>query len=92
MKERSDFLRMLRWIILVGRDLLVISETPGLSMERCVQVSERERKVAPAWSNGRAEKAIGVLQTAETACRRYISIKNIWDMILIELQHIQRGK
>lgn len=92
MKERSDFLRMLRWIILVGRDLLVISATPGLSMERCVQVSEREREVAPSWSNGRAEKAIGVLQTAETACRRYISIKNIWDMILIELQDIQRGK
>lgn len=92
MKERSDFLRMLRWIILVGRDLLVISATPGLSMERCVQVSERERRIAPSWSNGRAEKAIGVLQTAETACRRYISIKNIWDMILIELQHIQRGK
>ena len=92
MKDRKDFLRLLRWIILVGRDLLVISTMPELSMERCIQVFVRERKVAPYWSNGRAEKALTILETAETGCRRYISIKNIWDMILIELQHIQRGK
>ena len=82
---------MLRWIILVGRDLLVISEMPELSMERCKQVSERERKAAPYWKGDAAEKAIQVLQKAELGARRYISTKNTWDMILIKLQYIQRG-
>ena len=36
-------------------------------------------------------RALAVLQKAESACRRYIFTKNICDMILIQLQHIQKG-
>lgn len=89
--ERRDFSRLLRWILLVGRDIMILSDIPHSSLIRCRQVEDRMRKVAPYWDKGRSERAIAVLQKAMLGCRRYISVKNIWDMILIELHHIQRG-
>lgn len=89
--ERKDFLRLLRWILLVGRDIMVMSDVGDISFARCNQVEERLRKVAPYWGEGRAQKALDVLQTAELACRRNISVKNIWDMVAIRLSHIKRG-
>lgn len=90
-KDRQEFLRMLRWIMLVGRDIMVLSETGNSSMARCISVVQREQALAGEWNAGRGEKAVQVLKTAETAVSRYINIKNVWDMILIELEHIQKG-
>ena len=60
---------------------MVMSDVGDISFARCNQVEERLRKVAPYWGEGRAQKALDVLQTAELACRRNISVKNIWDYI-----------
>ena len=90
-KERQEFLRMLRWIMLVGRDIMVLSETGNPKLARCISVVEREANLASSWDRGRGEGAMKILKTAETAVSRYINIKNVWDMILIELSHIQKG-
>lgn len=90
-KDRQEFLRMLRWVMLVGRDIMVLAETGNPKLARCVSVVEREKNLAPAWNRGRGEAAMKILKTAETAVSRYINNKNVWDMILIELVHIQKG-
>lgn len=89
--ERKDFLRRLRWIRLVGCDIMVIAETGDASLSRCGSVAGREASLASFWDRGRGEEAMGVLQTAETAVSRYINSKNVWDYILISLEHIQKG-
>ncbi len=89
--ERKDFLRMLRWIRLVGRDIMVIAETGEASLARCVSVADRESRISSAWAMGRGEKAMDILKDAETAVARYINTKNVWDYILISLEHIQKG-
>ena len=90
-KEREDFLVLLRWVIIIGRDLMIGAETTDDQLEKCMQWSDREKRLLKYWTDGRAIEALAVLQKAESACRRYISTKNIWDMILIQLQHIQKG-
>ena len=91
-QDRKEFQKLLRWMFWIGRDLMVISEAPGAVMERCRQVAGRERAVAPLWGDGKAEKALEVLKAADAARSRYISIKNIWDMILVSLIRIQEGR
>lgn len=91
-KDRHDFLKSLRWISLVGRDIMVLSETGDVSLVRCASVSSREERIAPRWSGGRGEEAMKFLKLAETAVARYINTKNVWDVILIELTHIQKGE
>lgn len=90
-KDRKEFLKILRWIILVGRDIMILSETGNLSLARCVSISHREMEVASYWKDGKGEDALNVLITAKNAVSRYINIKNVWDMILINLEHIQKG-
>mgnify|MGYP002516891941 FL=1 len=90
-KDRDEFLRMLRWMILVGRDIMVLAETGNSSLARCISVVRREQTLAGHWKDGRSEEALTVLKTAETAVSRYINMKNIWDMILIQLEHIRKG-
>ena len=89
--ERKDFLRMLRWIRLVGRDIMVIAETGDSSLARCASVAPQMSRVSSSWGGGRGETAMEVLKTAETAVARYINTKNVWDYILISLEHIQKG-
>ena len=91
-KDRKDFLKMVRWISLVGRDIMVLAETGDPSLVRCRSMAGREEALAPHWSQGRGEEAVKVLKTAETAVSRYINIKNVWDMVLIELEHLQKGE
>lgn len=89
--DRKEFRRMLRWMVLIGRDLLILAEANRPDLVRCRQLLDRETRLAPAWKDGRAEAALQVLSQAEAANRRYISIKNIWDMVLISLIHIRKG-
>ena len=91
-KERKDFLKMLRWILLVGRDIFILAETGNSSALRCVTVAAREERIAPFWQGEKGESALQALKTAETAVAHYINIKNIWDMILITFEHIQKGE
>lgn len=91
-KERKDFLKMLRWILLVGRDIFILAETGNSSALRCVTVAARGGKDCPLLAGGKGEAALQALKTAETAVARYINIKNIWDMILITFEHIQKGE
>lgn len=91
-KERKDFLKMLRWILLVGRDIFILAETGNSSALRCVTVAAREERISPFWQGEKGEAALQALKTAETAVARYINIKNIWDMILITFEHIQKGE
>ncbi len=90
-KERKDFLRLFHWITLVGRDIMVMAETGNPALARCISVREREQALAPYWGNGRCDEVMKVCKTAETAVSRYIGLKNIWDMILIQLEHIRKG-
>lgn len=91
MKDRKAFLRKLRWITLVGRDLMLLADTGDARFARCVSVAGREAAVAPLWNEGRGEAALSVLEQANTAVSRYLNIKNIWDMVLLSLEHIRKG-
>lgn len=90
-KERNDFLRMLRWVMLIGRDIMVLSETRNPSLARCVSMADREQALEAHWNQGRGEQALEILKTAEVAVSRYINTKIVWDMILLNLEHIQKG-
>jgi len=91
-KDRYEFLKALRWISLVGRDIMVLSQTGNASLVRCAPIFEKEWKISTYWSGGRGEEAMKVLKIAETAVARYINTKNVWDFIIIELTHIQKGE
>ena len=90
-KDRDEFHQMLRWIILVGRDILVLAETGDQNRARCMSVMGREMAVSRKW-NGKVMQVMEVFRDAELAYTHYINIKNIWDMILIQLKNIQRGR
>lgn len=90
--DRKEFGRMLRWMTWIGRDLMILSEVPGAGAVRCGAVYGREKAAAPCWGGGRAEQALEVLKKAEAARSRYISVKNIWDMILISLIRIREER
>lgn len=59
--------------------------------ETITYITERERAIAQIWSDGKAEKALEILKVAYNACQRYISTKNILDMIVINLCLIKNG-
>lgn len=90
-EDRKELRRMLRWLMLIGRDLLVLSDTADKEMVRCRQVLQRELYLAAKWDSRQTERALTVLKEADLAAKRYISVKNIWDMILISLVRIQKG-
>lgn len=90
-KSRDDFLIMLRWVTMVGRDILLESGAPGSGFGRCKSISDRVRQAALHWDEEKMEQAIGVLTTAQQAARRYISPKTIWDMIILRLCRIRKG-
>lgn len=91
-KNGDDCLVMLRWISMVGRDILIETGAPGSDFGRCKTISERVRKVARAWDPYSMEQAMEVLGVAQQAVRRYISTKNIWDMVILRLCRIRKGK
>ena len=84
-KERPELRRMLRWMALIGRDLFVLSSAPGGDFARCRQILGREEAVLPSWGGRRAEAAVRILKEAEIACKLNISVKNIWDMVMISM-------
>lgn len=88
--ERKEFQKELRWILFIGRNLMLLSNAPE-EAEKITRVTEREKKLAPEWGEGKAEKALEVLKIALDASKRYISSKNIWDMIILQLIHIKKG-
>lgn len=90
-EDRKEFRRMLRWMVLIGRDIMVLVETADEAAVRCRSVAGRMRSIAPCWDGGRAFAAIEVLKMADAAAGRYISVKNIWDMVLISLVRIRKG-
>lgn len=91
-EDRKELRRMLRWLMLTGRDLLVAAAAPEADLLRCRQVAERVRRLAPLWGEERLTAALETLKTADAAARRYISVKNIWDMVLISLDRIREGQ
>ena len=44
-KERQDFLVLLRWLIIIGRDLMIGAETTDDKLEKCMQWSDREKRL-----------------------------------------------
>lgn len=89
--DRKEFLKNLKWIRLVGRDILVSRAVPEEDFRRCRSVGTRETALAEFWTEKQMDQALQTLGTAEQACRRYISVKSIWDMIVIELRYIRKG-
>jgi DNA polymerase-3 subunit delta' len=88
--KRESFDKALSWIHFIGRNLMLLSDMPQ-SAEQVSHVTEREKKLAPFWDNGRAEAALEVIRTAMQASRRYISSKNTLDMMIIRLLRIKKG-
>lgn len=90
-KSRDEFLIMLRWITMVGRDILMESGAPGSDFGRCQSVSSKVRQMALHWDEEMMEQAIGVLEIARQAAGRYMSPKVIWDMVILRLCRIRKG-
>ncbi len=89
-KDRTELRRMLRWMMLIAGDLLVQNAAPGKDFARCRGILGREEAILRFWDEDCAEKAIEVLRTAEAACRLNMSLKSIWDTVLIELMRIRK--
>lgn len=53
---------MLRWVIIIGRDLMIGAETTDDQLEKCMQWSDREKRLLKYWTDGRAIEALAVLQ------------------------------
>ena len=69
----------------------MLAETGDQNRARCMSVMGREMAVSRKW-NGKVMQVMEVFRDAELAYTHYINIKNIWDMILIQLKNIQRGR
>lgn len=91
-EQRRNLRAMLRWMMLIGRDLLVTAAAPEADFLHCRHEAARIRRLAPLWGASGAEAALEVLKEADAAARRYISAKNIWDMVLLSLARIRKGK
>lgn len=90
-KDRVEFIRYLKCLSLIGQDLMVIASTGKTDFIRCVNFKDIEKIIVQKWTYEKVCKAIKILDKSLKACKRYISVKLIWDMILVEFEHIQKG-
>ena len=89
-KDRAEFRRMIRWMMLIARDFSVRSAAPSSDFARCRSILGREEAIASEWDVEKAQRVIEILRTAESACRLNISLKSIWDMVLVEMTRIRK--
>ena len=89
-KDRGELRRMIRWMMLIARDLSVMGAAHSVDFARCRRILVREESIVSVWDAERAERAVRVLRTAESACRLSISVKSIWDMVLLSLLRIRK--
>ena len=54
-------------------------------------ISPEEREFAPSWKEGRAEAALELLQKAETALRHSISVRDVINMLAVNMVWIRKG-
>lgn len=90
MSDKKKFLQGLRWIILIGRDLMVLGETGKTDLIQCLAMAGREKKIAPFWKDGRTEAALCFLEEAKKAVTLSINVNIVWDAVLIHLEHIRK--
>lgn len=90
-KERIEFIRYLKCLRLIAQDLMVLTSIDKVEFIRCINFIDKEKIISKKWSYENICKAIRILNKALIACKRYISIKLIWDMILVEFEHIKKG-
>lgn len=90
-KDRKAFAAMLRWIILVGRDIMVLAEVKDLRLIHCRQVADEIEFISRHWTEGKAVEALGVLEEAQVAVNHYINVNVVWDAVLIQLEYIRKG-
>lgn len=88
--DKKEFQQELLWCMSIGRNIMLLANISEQA-ETITYITERERAIAQIWSDGKAEKALEILKVAYNACQRYISTKNILDMIVINLCLIKNG-
>lgn len=90
-KDRVDFIRYIKFLRVIGQDLMLLIATGNIDFVRCINFVELEKTISQKWTYEKVYYSLKILEKALTACKRYISLKLIWDMIIIEFEHIQKG-
>ena len=88
--NRKELLRNLSWCIAIGRNLMLLNEVSE-EADMFSLISPEEREFAPSWKEGRAEAALELLQKAETALRHSISVRDVINMLAVNMVWIRKG-
>lgn len=88
--DRKELLRNLSWCIAIGRNLMLLNEVSE-EADMFFLISPEEREFAPSWKEGRAEAALELLQKAETALRHSISVRDVINMLAVNMVWIRKG-
>ena len=88
--DRKELLHNLSWCIAIGRNLMLLNEVSE-EADRFSMVSPEEREFAPSWKEGRAEAALELLQKAEIALRHSISVRDVINMLAVNMVWIRKG-
>ena len=88
--NRKELLRNLSWCIAIGINLMLLNEVSE-EADMFSLISTEEREFAPSWKEGRAEAALELLQKAETALRHSISVRDVINMLAVNMVWIRKG-
>ena len=54
-------------------------------------ITQEEREFAPSWADGKAQAAVKILEKAEKALRHSISVRDVINMLAVNMVWIRKG-
>ena len=88
--DRKELIRNLDWCMAIGRNLMLLNAV-GEEADTFSQIEPEERELAPHWADGKAEAALEVLKKAEIALRHSISVRDVINMLAVNMVWIRKG-
>lgn len=88
--NRKELLRNLSWCIAIGRNLMLLNEVVD-EADMFSLITQEEREFAPSWADGKAQAAVKILEKAEKALRHSISVRDVINMLAVNMVWIRKG-
>lgn len=88
--NRKELLRNLSWCIAIGRNLMLLNEVAD-EADMFSLITQEEREIAPSWADGKAQAAVKILEKAEKALRHSISVRDVINMLAVNMVWIRKG-
>ena len=88
--NRKELLRNLSWCIAIGRNLMLLNEVAD-EADMFSLITQEEREFAPSWADGKAQAAVKILEKAEKALRHSISVRDVINMLAVNMVWIRKG-